>query len=113
MNATHHPTPTRGYRSTLWLALCCLLGVGTALGQVPEAFEAAAQAYAQGNFAETDRLSREALARHPGDPFGLNLLAVALDGQKKYAEAEAAYLRALRGEQSAALLNNMANHCLA
>ena len=84
-----------------------------AAAQAPKGFEAAAEAFAAGNLPETERLTREALARHPDDLFGLNLLAVALDSQKKYSEAEAVYLRALQQGRNATLLNNLANHYLA
>jgi tetratricopeptide (TPR) repeat protein len=107
----------RKHRRALSQGVCCFVLAAcvavSAPAQTPKGFEAAAAAYASGNLPETERLARQALSRHPDDLFGMNLLAVALDGQKKYSEAEAVYLRALRQGRNSTLLNNLANHYLA
>lgn len=91
----------------------CILCPSSAFPQTPKDFAAAAAAFEAGNFAEAERLVREGLSHHPRDVSGLNLLAVALDGQKKYSEAEAVYKLALNQGSDATLLNNLANHYLA
>ncbi len=96
----------------VWLLAGWALLCGLSFAQAPKGFEAAAAAFQSGNLPETERLTRAALSHNPGDVYGLNLLAVALDGQKKYSEAEAVYLEALRKGRNATLLNNLANHYL-
>ena len=104
----------RAPQRSLLQVLCCLVLQALAIHAPAEkSFEAAAGAFAAGNMPETERLARQALSRHPDDPLGLTLLAAALDGQKKYSEAEAVYLKALRLGRSPTLLNNLANHYLA
>jgi len=57
---------------------------------------------------------RSALRQHPSEARALGLLAVVLDAQKRYAEAEGYYQRALKlVPRSASLLNNLGNHYLA
>ncbi|HET7213514.1 MAG TPA: tetratricopeptide repeat protein [Terriglobia bacterium] len=76
------------------------------LGQAVEAFR-------QGRYAEAETMVRALARKDPGDARLLGLLAVVLDAQKKYKEAEPVYLQALRlAPHSASLHNNLGNHYL-
>lgn len=99
-------------------AIGCLLLLGAgalrcACGQIPRGFVSAAAAFDRSDFPQAERLLREALTHAPNNIFALNLLAVSLDRQEKYTEAETVYARALRLDRNATLLNNFANHWLA
>jgi tetratricopeptide (TPR) repeat protein len=82
----------------------------SARGQARGAFQAAAEAFAAGDFARSEQLTLDGLKRSPDDPYGLNLLAISLDGERKYREAERVYLEALRRGTNSTILNNLANH---
>ncbi len=75
--------------------------------------------FEQGRYAEAEFALRKALAVHSDDPVLLNNLALALDAQAKYKEAEPLYQHALQIEEDAfgpndpavaALLSNLADN---
>ena len=67
-----------------------------------------------GDSTAAERILRNELKAHPSDAAAIGLLAVALDGQKKYLEAAECYRRALAMTSgSVRLLNNFGNHLLA
>lgn len=109
------------FRPCLLLACITVLPVaGTSRAAAPPqqnsplSFEQAAQVFQQGHYAEAETLARELVRKDPRDVHSLGLLAVILDTQKKYEEAEGVYLQALRlAPDSAALHNNLGNHYLA
>lgn len=82
--------------------------------QVPlSLYERSAEALEQGNFSQAESLLRPALAEHPNDARALGLMAVILDAEKRYEDAESFYDRALKLDpRSPALLNNIGNHYL-
>ena len=76
--------------------------------------EDAAHAFEKGDVATAQTIVNEVLRTNPNDASALGLLAVVLDTQQKYADAEAVYRRALAiAPNSASLLNNLGNHELA
>jgi tetratricopeptide (TPR) repeat protein len=99
-------------RITAFVAFAALLAPPTlpVAAQVPKSFEPAAAAFDAGHFAEAEHLLRDALAREPENIYGLNLLAVTLDREGQFKEAESVYRRALSHGANAALVNNLANH---
>jgi tetratricopeptide (TPR) repeat protein len=82
-----------------------------AAAQPPQEAVAALQ---HSDFLAAEKLARAALQSHPNDPALLSLLAVSLDGQKRYTEADQLHRRAIAAApQSPDALNNYANHQLA
>ncbi len=77
-------------------------------------YEKAAQDFQQGRTAEAENRLRSILQSHPGDLDALSLMAVILDSERHYSEAQEFYTRALAiSPRSAAVLNNLGNHYLA
>lgn len=75
--------------------------------------EQAANLFEQGKLEEAADLLRPALRVNPKDPGTLGLMAIVLDAQKRFADAERYYTQALAlAPQSAALRNNLGNHYL-
>ncbi|MDQ2776550.1 MAG: tetratricopeptide repeat protein [Acidobacteriota bacterium] len=71
-------------------------------------------AFQHGNLPAAEQLLRTELHANPNDTPALEILAIVLDQQKKYSEADALYRRALKLDpQSPALLNNFGNHLIA
>jgi tetratricopeptide (TPR) repeat protein len=69
--------------------------------------------YQQGRLAEAEKQLRSLLDAHPAELRALSLMAVVLDGQGRYAEAEPYYLKAIAlAPDSARLQNNLGNHYL-
>jgi len=65
-------------------------------------------------YPEAEAILRDVLRDHPNDPTLLGFMAVALDGEKRYAEAETYFSQAIKlSPGSAALLNNLGTHYLA
>jgi tetratricopeptide (TPR) repeat protein len=65
----------------------------------------------RGEFQQAERMLRAELDRHPGDPWALSLLGVALDNQKKISEAEEFHRSAVAASPRAAeILNNYGTH---
>jgi tetratricopeptide (TPR) repeat protein len=82
--------------------------------QTPASFGQAVEAFQQGHYAEAEKVARALVRDDPRDARALGLLAVILDAQKKYGEAEGFYLQALRlAPRPASLHNNLGNHYLA
>lgn len=76
-------------------------------------FSEAVAAFERGDTASAEITLHSILQNHPNDAAALGLLGAVLDAQKKYAEAESAYRRAMQlAPDSATLLNNFANHQL-
>ena len=79
-----------------------------------DALQDAISALERGDFAAAESMLRAQLKSHPNEAPVLGLLAVALDNEKSYAEADAVYRRAIAlTSDSAILLNNYGNHLLA
>ncbi len=71
----------------------------------------AVAAFEKSDFATAETAVRAALAKQPNSVQALTLFGAILDSEKKYAEAEDVYRRALRlSPASPSLLNNYANH---
>ena len=77
-------------------------------------FAAAADEFQKGDVAAAETTLTEILRDQPKDPEALGLLAVVLDTEKKFSDADDIYRRALAlTPNSASLLNNFGNHQLA
>src|ERR1700723_3432980 len=77
-------------------------------------FDAAADAFQKGDLVSAEATLTEILQAQPRDAQALGLLAVVLDTEKKYSDADSIYRRALDlTPSSASLLNNFGNHELA
>ncbi len=71
-------------------------------------------AFQHGDLPAAERLLQTELRTNPNDAPALEILAVVLDQQKKYIEADTLYRRALKLDpRSPALLNNFGNHLIA
>ncbi|MDR3677354.1 MAG: tetratricopeptide repeat protein [Acidobacteriota bacterium] len=99
--------------------MCAVLllfaGVSLALPQASSSIDQkAATDFQEGRVADAESALESVLRAHPQDLSALSLMAVILDSQRKYSEAEAFYRRALQiAPSSTALLNNLGNHYLA
>jgi tetratricopeptide (TPR) repeat protein len=83
---------------------------GWSLDQSAAAREAVAS-MRQGDFPSAERMLRAEAEAHPGDPWVLSLLGVALDNQKRIAEAEPFHARAISiSPRSAEILTNYGAH---
>jgi tetratricopeptide (TPR) repeat protein len=100
------------FYAVLLAGFCCI-----AAGQVtpPESvYEKATKEFQQGRTAEAEGTLRSILQSHPGDFSALSLIAVVLDSEGRYPEAEEFYARALKiFPRSSAILNNLGNHYVA
>jgi tetratricopeptide (TPR) repeat protein len=99
--------------------LCAVLFLfaGTSLAH-PQAsssiVQKAATDFEEGRVADAESALESVLRADPRDLSALSLMAVILDSQRKYSEAEEFYRRALQiAPRSTALLNNLGNHYLA
>jgi Flp pilus assembly protein TadD len=73
----------------------------------------AKQAFVRGEVPASEHILYEILSYDPTDAAAYELLGQALDAQKRYPEAGAAYRRAMQlGRLTATLLNKYANHQL-
>ncbi len=113
MSRRHLPRKRRALVSFAWVLVLWVGHLHLVFAQVPKGFETAAAAFNAGNFPEAERLLRAALAASPDEVYGLDLLAVVLDREQKYQEAEAVYRSLLRRTRNPFVLNNLANHYLA
>jgi tetratricopeptide (TPR) repeat protein len=76
-------------------------------------FQDALSALQRGDSPTAEQKLRAELKAHPDEPEALSLLGVALDNQKKFAEADAAHRQAMaQSPKSAGILNNFGNHLL-
>jgi len=74
----------------------------------------AANDFQEGRVADAESALEAELRAHPQDLSALSLMAVILDSQRKYSEAEEFYRRALQiAPGSPVILNNLGNHYLA
>jgi tetratricopeptide (TPR) repeat protein len=91
-----------------WLfALFCLSGGG----DQTTATRDAAIAMQKGDFQTAEKILRAEAGAHPEDSWALSLLGVALDNQKRIAEAEEFHRRAVASSpHSAEILNNYGTH---
>lgn len=98
------------------IAISSLAGASRAFAlpqQSSSSLEQAVQAFRQGRYAEAETTVRALAREDPSDARLMGLLAIILDAQKKYQEAEPVYLRALRlAPDSVSLHNNLGNHYL-
>ena len=75
------------------------------------AVQAAEAAMQRGDFPSAEKSLRAEVEAHPGDPWALSLLGVALDNQKQLPEAEEFHRRAVAlSPRSAEILNNYGTH---
>ena len=104
-----YPTNHR-YAGRWWVVLLVVL---TASAQVRPTIQEALTALGRGDFASAEQTLRADLLGHPGDSSTLTLLGVALDNQRKFAEADEMHRRAVTSApQSVDALSNYANHLL-
>jgi len=100
-------------------AFCAVLflfaGTSLALPQASSSIvRKAATDFEEGRVADAESALESELRADPRDLSALSLMAVILDSQRKYSEAEEFYRRALQiAPTSTALLNNLGNHYLA
>src|SRR5258708_10439800 len=91
-----------------------LILVSVAAGFAADAGVAVRDALAalqRGDFSAAERTLRQAVSAHPNDGAVLTLLGVALDGQKKFEEAEGIHRRAAASApNSPDVWNNFGNH---
>lgn len=74
----------------------------------------AVEALEHGELATAESTLRSALQAHPNDSAAMDVLGAVLDQEKKYADADEVYRRAITlSPRSAGLLNNYGNHLLA
>ena len=93
-----------------------LLGCVLALTCAAEddAISRAVEALGRGDLPSAEQLLQAQLRARPNDGAALEVLGVVLDQEKKYAEADGVYRRALAiSPRSPSLLNNYGNHLLA
>lgn len=99
----------------MFAVLLLLAGTSLALPQASSSIDQkAATDFQEGRVADAESALESVLRAHPQDLSALSLMAVILDSQRKYSEAEEFYRRALQiAPSSTALLNNLGNHYLA
>jgi tetratricopeptide (TPR) repeat protein len=99
----------------LFAVLLLLAGKSRALPQASSSIvRKATTDFQEGRVADAESALESVLRAHPQDLSALSLMAVILDSQRKYSEAEEFYRRALQiAPSSTALLNNLGNHYLA
>ncbi|MEP6716265.1 MAG: tetratricopeptide repeat protein [Terriglobia bacterium] len=94
----------------LFLFTCCCLQAARGADNRPGLQDASA-AVQRGDFAGAERRLLTELKTHPNDAEALSLLGIALDNQKKLAEAETAHRQAIAAEPgSARILGRYAGH---
>jgi tetratricopeptide (TPR) repeat protein len=92
------------------ILLCLAIGLG---GEDGPAIRTALEALRRGDFAAAEKVLRPEIRARPHDASALTLLAVALDSQKKFQEAESVHRRAAaNAPNSPDVWNNYANHLL-
>ena len=102
-------------RIVFFLASCLVLGPSTLISQAPpDIYGQAISDLNEQKYLEAEAALKAVLDQHPRDATALGLMGVALDGQKRYAEAEKFYERAVQLSPGSALLfNNLGTHYLA
>ena len=102
-------------RTALVAVLWLFAGTSVALPQASSSVDRkAATDFEAGRVADAETALEAVLRADPRDLSALSLMAVILDSQRKYSEAEEFYRRALQiAPGSTALLNNLGNHHLA
>lgn len=102
-----------------WFSALALLGFCFAPGfstgqQETDPVAQAVGALQRGDLTSAENTLRSELRAHPNDTPAMEALAVVLDQEKKYADADDVYRRAVAlSPRSAGLLNNYGNHLLA
>jgi len=107
---------SQAFRRTAFGAVLFLFaGTSLALPQASSSIvRKAATDFQEGRVADAETALESVLHKDPRDLSALSLMAVILDSQRKYSEAEEFYRRALQiAPRSTALLNNLGNHYLA
>jgi len=99
----------------LFAVLLLLAGTSLALPQASSSIDLkAAKDFQEGRVADAESALQSVLHANPRDLSALSLMAVILDSQRKYSEAEEFYRRALQiAPGSPVILNNLGNHYLA
>jgi Flp pilus assembly protein TadD len=83
------------------------------MGQAQDTTAAAIDAFERGDLAGAEQMLEASIKSDPHDAAPLQVLAMVLDREKKYGQAEDVYRRALAlAPQSPGLLNNYGNHLL-
>ena len=102
-------------RTAFGAVLFLFAGTSLALPQASSPIvRKAATDFEEGRVADAESALESVLRADPRDLSALSLMAVILDSQRKYSQAEEFYRRALQiAPTSAALLNNLGNHYLA
>ncbi|HXX22670.1 MAG TPA: tetratricopeptide repeat protein [Terriglobia bacterium] len=101
------------YSIILVFALLCMALPSSAQLPSSAVHEAIADLNEQ-KFQDAEAILKDLLRDHPHDPTLLGFMAVALDGEKRYAEAETYFSQAIKlSPDSAPLLNNLGTHYLA
>src|SRR5436309_15385850 len=100
-------------RALLASAILLLGALASARAQTDPVSDAV-EALQRGDLNSAEQTLRSELRVHPENSAALGVLAVVLDQQKNYAEADEVYRRAVAlSPRSTALLNNYGNHLLA
>ena len=99
-------------RSRAFTLFVCILALTCAAEE--DAVSRAVEALGRGDLSAAEQILQAQLRAQPKDGAALEVLGVVLDQEKKYAEADRVYHRALAlGPHSPSLLNNYGNHLLA
>lgn len=99
-----------------WISVvaAALLWAPVVAGSADNPIEDAMAAFQRGDFASAEATLQAALQHHPQDVDALTVLGVVLDNEKKYADADRVYRRAIAlSPRSPSLLNNYGNHLVA
>ncbi len=101
-------------RLVIHLSATLVLGASIVLAQVPPGvYDQAVDEFNHQKYQEAEETLKAALREHPQDARAVGLMGVILDAQKRYAEAENYYRRAIELlPNSASLYNNLGNHYL-
>jgi len=93
---------------------CLFLALAKLLTSQDDAVANAVSALQNGDLPAAEQILQSELIVHPNDGPALEVMGAVLDQEKKYVEADAVYLRALKAPTpSPGLLNNYGNHLLA
>ncbi len=104
-------------RTTARVALALLAALVLAAGlpahaQQDTGLDNAIQAFRSADLVRAQSLLSDYLAAHPRSPAAWNLQGLIADSQKRFAEGERAFRKALELQPSASVYNNLGNHLL-
>jgi len=103
------------WTTAFWAVLIFVAAALVAAGQEPNSvYQKAGKDFQEGRVADAESALKSVLRGHPRDLSALSLMAVILDSERNYSEAEEFYRSALQiAPRSSAILNNLGNHYLA